>query len=33
MRDIALTAFILGMVPVALIRPWIGILVWTWIGS
>lgn len=32
MRDIALTAFILGMVPVALIRPWIGILVWTWIG-
>jgi len=32
MRDIVLTLVILGLVPVALMRPWIGILVWNWIG-
>jgi probable O-glycosylation ligase (exosortase A-associated) len=32
MRDIALTLFVFSMVPVALWRPWIGMLTWTWIG-
>jgi probable O-glycosylation ligase (exosortase A-associated) len=32
MRDIALTAFILGLLPVVLFRPAVGILLWTWIG-
>jgi probable O-glycosylation ligase (exosortase A-associated) len=32
MRDIALTLLIFAMVPVALYRPWIGMLTWTWIG-
>ena len=32
MRDVALTVFILGMLPVILARPWIGIVMWTWIG-
>lgn len=31
-RDIVLTAFILGLLPAVLMRPWIGILLWTWIG-
>jgi len=31
-RDLILTAFILGLVPVCLVRPWIGALAWTWIG-
>jgi probable O-glycosylation ligase (exosortase A-associated) len=31
-RDILLTLFILGVLPVALIRPHVGILLWTWIG-
>jgi len=31
-RDIFLTLFILGLVPVALVRPHVGILLWTWIG-
>lgn len=32
MRDILLAVVILGLLPVCLLRPWIGILVWTWIG-
>ncbi len=32
LRDIALTAFILGLLPAVLARPWIGVLLWTWIG-
>ena len=32
MRDIALTGFILVLIPVILRRPWIGILVGAWIS-
>jgi probable O-glycosylation ligase (exosortase A-associated) len=32
MRDIVLTLFIAGLLPVCLARPWIGILAWTWVG-
>jgi putative inorganic carbon (hco3(-)) transporter len=32
LRDIALTVFILGMLPAVLARPDWGILLWTWIG-
>ena len=32
MRDIALALFIFGMLPVILMRPYIGLLVWSWIG-
>lgn len=32
LRDIALTAFILGLLPFVLKRPHWGILLWTWIG-
>jgi probable O-glycosylation ligase (exosortase A-associated) len=32
MRDVALTLFIFALLPVILYRPYIGILVWTWIG-
>jgi probable O-glycosylation ligase (exosortase A-associated) len=32
MRDVALTLFIFALLPVILWRPYIGILVWTWIG-
>jgi probable O-glycosylation ligase (exosortase A-associated) len=32
MRDLILTAVILGVVPVALFRPWIGVLSWVWIS-
>jgi putative inorganic carbon (HCO3(-)) transporter len=31
-RDIALTLFVLGLLPLVLMRPWIGILLWTWLG-
>src|SRR6267142_1555895 len=31
-RDIVLTAIILGLLPLCLMRPWIGVLVWSWIG-
>lgn len=31
-RDIVLTAFILGILPAVLIRPHWGILLWTWVG-
>ncbi len=32
MRDIVLTLVILGLLPVCFTRPWVGILVWSWIG-
>jgi putative inorganic carbon (hco3(-)) transporter len=32
MRDIVLTLVILGILPVAVVRPWIGILAWVWFG-
>jgi len=32
MRDILLTTIIFGLLPVCFVRPWIGVLVWTWIG-
>lgn len=32
MRDIVITAVILGMLPLILWRPYIGVLMWTWIG-
>jgi len=31
-RDILVTAIVFGLLPVILRRPWIGILVWSWIG-
>ena len=32
MRDYVLTLLILGLLPVCVWRPWIGILVWYWFG-
>lgn len=32
MRDIAITAFIFGMLPFVLARPWIGVLLFAWIS-
>jgi putative inorganic carbon (hco3(-)) transporter len=32
MRDYVLTAFVFSLVPVCLMRPWLGILVWYWLG-
>jgi len=32
MRDYALTALIFSLLPVCVLRPWIGILVWYWFG-
>lgn len=32
MRDILITAIIFGLIPFILMRPYIGILVWSWIG-
>lgn len=32
MRDYVLTAFVAVMVPVCVARPWIGILMWYWLG-
>lgn len=32
MRDLALFVIVLGLVPVILMRPWIGILAWFWSG-
>jgi len=32
MRDIALALFIFGMIPYILIRPYVGLLVWSWLG-
>ena len=32
MRDIALALFIFGMIPFILMRPFVGLLVWSWLG-
>lgn len=32
MRDIALALFIFGMLPYILVRPYVGLLVWSWLG-
>ena len=32
LRDLVLTTFILGLLPAVLMRPWWGILLWTWVG-
>ena len=32
MRDIALALFVFGMVPFILMRPFVGLLVWSWLG-
>jgi probable O-glycosylation ligase (exosortase A-associated) len=32
MRDFVLAALILGALPVCVARPWIGVLMWSWIG-
>ncbi len=32
LRDIVLTAIIVAALPICLARPWIGVLVWSWIG-
>ncbi len=32
MRDIALALFIFGMIPYILMRPYMGLLVWSWLG-
>jgi len=32
MRDYLLTAFVFALLPVCLVRPWLGILAWYWIG-
>jgi probable O-glycosylation ligase (exosortase A-associated) len=32
MRDLILALFIFGMIPVALMRPYVGLLLWSWLG-
>lgn len=32
MRDVALALFIFGMIPYILMRPYLGLLVWSWLG-
>jgi putative inorganic carbon (hco3(-)) transporter len=32
MRDLVLTAIVGGLLPVCFVRPWIGVLVWSWLG-
>ena len=32
MRDYLLTLVVVGLIPVAIARPWIGVLAWYWIG-
>ena len=32
MRDIALALFIFGMIPYILMRPYVGLLIWSWLG-
>lgn len=31
-RDLLLSAFILGLLPVAVVHPWVGVMLWTWVG-
>jgi probable O-glycosylation ligase (exosortase A-associated) len=31
-RDLVVTAIVVGSLPVCLLQPWIGVLVWSWIG-
>lgn len=32
MRDLIIALIVFGAVPITLVRPWIGLLVWTWLG-
>jgi probable O-glycosylation ligase (exosortase A-associated) len=32
MRDLIIALVVFGSVPITLLRPWIGVLVWTWLG-
>jgi len=32
MRDVVIALIVFGSLPIILLRPWIGILVWTWLG-
>lgn len=32
MRDLLLTLFIVGLLPIAFMRPWVGVMLWYWIG-
>ena len=32
MRDIAITVFIFGLIPLVMKRPWVGVLMWLWIS-
>jgi len=32
MRDILVTAIVFGTLPFILKRPWVGILLWCWLG-
>ena len=32
MRDLLLAAIVFGMLPLCFLRPWVGFLMWTWIG-
>lgn len=32
MRDVAVTLIVFGLLPLVLARPWIGILLWSWLG-
>src|SRR4030095_7977002 len=32
MRDYVLTSFVFALLPVCLVRPWLGILAWYWLG-
>ena len=32
MRDIAFTLLMLGLLPLALLRPFVGVLLWSWIS-
>lgn len=32
MRDILLITFIVGSLPIAIARPWMGVLLWSWVG-
>ena len=32
LRDVALTLILMGLVPVSFLRPWVGVLAWSWIA-